>query len=200
LAEDAGTVQREVFLERGRTLTVHIQDPLGKPLTSVQVGGLTDDDWSTFLLTEASCTVYALRANTPRALAFVHPERRLAGLLTLRGDEKEAYAVSLSPTGAMVGRVLDSEGRPLAGVLVRTHIMDNKAALALEFQMRLRRQSIRTGADGSFRINNVIPEVKQVFILNKGKTNLAIYSPIGQPKVESGKTLDLGDLRTKPGG
>jgi RNA polymerase sigma factor (sigma-70 family) len=200
LTEDAVAVRRDVFLERGRTLTIHLQDPDGKPITGIQAGGLTDDDWNTFALKEASCTVYALRDKTPRPLAFVQPERRLACLLTLRGDEREALTVRLRPTGAMIGRLLDSHGQPLSGVRVYIDILDNNAVRAVDTQLRWRCDPIHTGADGRFRIDNVIPDLGHVFFLNKGKTNLAIEKPIGQPKVQSGETLDLGGLQTEPRG
>lgn len=201
LAENAGVVRRDVFVERGRTLTVHVEDADGKPLTGVQAGGLTDYDWNTFTLTEPSCTVYGLRAKTQRQLAFVHPQRHLAGVLTLRGDEKEAVSVRLKPTGTLHGRVVDADGQPLAGILVRTDIpLDNMAARSVDTQLRWKREPIRTGADGRFRIENVIPELGHHFILNRGKTYLTIHPPLKRPKVRSGQTLDLGDLHTKPGG
>jgi len=200
LAEDAGPIHRDVFLERGRMLTVHLEDPDGKPLTGCQAGGMTDQPWPTFALKEASCTVYALRANHPRQLAFVHPKRRLVGLLTLRGDEKEAITVRLAPTGSMMGRVLDAEGQPVAGVRVTIDIMGNEAARSVDTQLRWQRQPIRTAADGRFRIDNVIPHLEHNFILTKGKTYLAIDPPFALPKVQSAQTLDLGDIRTKPGG
>ncbi len=200
LAEDAGPIHRDVFLERGQTLTVHLEDADGKPLTGCQAGGLTDQHWPTFALKEASCTVYGLRADHPRQLAFVHPQRRLCGLLTVRGDEKGAITVRLKPTGSMMGRVLDAEGQPVTGVLVRTDIMGNEAARSVDTQLRWQRESIRTGADGRFRIDNVVPHLEHNFILTKGKTYLAIDPPFDLPKVQSAQTLDLGDIRTKPGG
>jgi hypothetical protein len=200
LAEDAGPIHRDVFLERGRTRKVHLEDADGKPLTGCQAGGLTDELWLTFALKEASCTVYALRANHPRQLAFVHPQRRLAGLLTLRDDEKDAITVRLQPTGSMSGRVLDAEGQPLAGILVRTDILSNWAARPVDTQLRWQREPVRTGADGRFRIDNVIPHLEHNFILTKGKTYLAIDQPFDLPKVQSAQILDLGDIRTKPAG
>jgi hypothetical protein len=200
LAEGAGPIHRDVFLERGRTLTVHLEDADGKPLTGCQAGDLTDQHWPTFALKEASCAVYALRANHPRQLAFVHPQRRLAGLLTLRGDEKEVSIVRLQRTGSMIGRVLDAEGQPVAGVLVRTDILGNEAARSVDTQLRWQREPIRTGADGRFRIDNVVPHLEHNFILTKGKTYLAIDPPFDLPKVQSAQILDLGEIRTKPGG
>ena len=200
LAQDAGPIHREVLLERGGTLTVHLEDGDGKPLTGCQAGGLTDQRWPTFALKEASCTVYALRANHPRQLAFVHPQRRLWGLLTLRGDEKEAITVRLKPTGSMTGRVLDAVGQPLAGVRVTIDIMGNEAARSVDTQLRWQRESIRTGADGRFRIDSVVPHLEHNFILTKSKTYLVIDPPFDLPKVQSAQTLDLGDMRTKPGG
>ena len=57
LAENAGSVRRDVFVERGQTRTVHLEDADGKPLSGCWAGGLTDKHWPTFKLSKASCTV-----------------------------------------------------------------------------------------------------------------------------------------------
>lgn len=199
LAEDAGPVRRDVFVERGQTRTVHLEDANGKPLSGCWAGGLTDRHWPTFTLKKASCTVYGLRAKKERQLAFVHPERRLAGLLTLRGDEKGTPTVRLLPTGSIIGRVLDADGQPLAGVLVRTDTFGNEVARSVDAQLGWRREPILTDSDGRFRIEGVIPDLEHPFILSKGKTYLALDPPLGRAKVKSGQTLDLGDIRVKPG-
>src|SRR5262249_26961833 len=105
LAEGAGPVTCDLSLERGRTLAVKVQDPDGKPVTGADVAGLTDSPWAIHTLPSADGTVYALGSARPRQLVFLHTQRRLAGTVTLRGDEKEPPLVRLAPTGAVAGRV-----------------------------------------------------------------------------------------------
>lgn len=193
-----GEIHQDIFLDRGRTLTVHLQDDKGKALTGCVAGGLMDHEGNAITLTEASCTVYALNPKRPRKIAFVHPQRRLVGLLTVRGDEKEPLTVRLKPTGVLAGRLLDASSQPLAGIRIGYYLFDNRAALNLDFQRRLRQAPIVTDADGRFRIDGMIPDLEIDLLLRKDKGYLGLNPPLGRRKVQSGKTLDLGDLRTKP--
>ncbi len=49
-------------------------------------------------------------------LDFVHPGRKLAGTLRLKGDETGKLTVKLQPWGTVIGRVLDEEGKPRTNV------------------------------------------------------------------------------------
>ncbi len=64
-------------------------------------------------LKTATCPVFALDPDRPRPMAFLHTERKLAALVTVRGDDQKPLTVRLAPTAAITGRFLDSEGRPL---------------------------------------------------------------------------------------
>jgi hypothetical protein len=87
-------------------------------LGAIVVSGLAASGQTAFPLKGDRCTVYALDPERPRLVVCHHPGRGLAGALTVRGDEKDAPVIRLRPTGAVTGRVLDLEGRPVAGAAV----------------------------------------------------------------------------------
>jgi RNA polymerase sigma factor (sigma-70 family) len=197
LAPDAGTVTYDLFVERGRTLTVKVQDAEGKPLAGVAVTGLSATFSMVPSLREASCTVFALEAKKPRRLIFLHPGRQLGGTLTVRGDEKEPLTARLAPTGAVIGRLLDIDGQAIAGVEIGLAFDDGDAR---EMYRRLHpdRPPTRTDKEGRFRIEGVVPGVKFGLSLRQGRIYLAGEPRIGLRQVKPGETLELGDIHTKP--
>jgi RNA polymerase sigma factor (sigma-70 family) len=197
LAADAGTAKCDLFVQRGQTRTIRIEDGEGKPLTGATVAGVTVSWPITFVIPDATCTVFGLDAKKPRRLVFFHAERNLGGTLTVRGDEKEAPTVRLSLAGAATGRVLDRDGQPLAGVAVNLSSPDPIAS-DLYRHLALPRQGVRTDKDGRFRVGGIVPEVKFTLGITQGRTFFIGEPPIGARQVKPGATLDLGDVRVKP--
>lgn len=197
LAEGAGSATANLFVDPGKTLKIHIQDADGKPLPGVIASGVTTSWPITFTLKAAECTICALDPEQPRQLVFLHPKRNLAGSVTVRGDEEEAPVVQLKPTGSITGRLLDLDGQPLAGVEIDPSA-DSRAISELYRHMRQQRQPMHTDKDGRFRLEGLVPEVKFSLGLRKGRTSFVGEPRIGLRQVESGKTLDLGEVRVKP--
>lgn len=222
LAEDAAPIACNLFVDHGKTLTVHLQDTDGKPLSGAIGAGLTASWPHTFPLKEASCTVYALDpqgsrqpdwlkalrtlgvpkvpalgAKRPRQLAFIHPGRRLAGTLSVRGDEKDAPAVRLVPTGTVTGRILDAERRPISGVKIHLMFL-NRTVGELSLNLELQCEAIYTGKDGRFRSENVFPNQEFRLGLRHRRTYLDCEPRKHPRQVKPGATLDLGDVRTTP--
>jgi RNA polymerase sigma factor (sigma-70 family) len=198
LAPDAGTAKCDLFVERGTTQIIKIEDPEGKPLTGTTVAGMTASGWDTFPIKDSVCTVFALDSKKPRRVLFIHAERKLAGSLTLRGDEKEPPVVRLGPAGSVIGRVLDRDGQPLSGASIDLSSPD-RTARELYRQLRQRQATIRTDKDGRFRIEGIVPEVKFTLGIVRGRTFFVGEPRIGARQVKPGETLDLGAVRVKPG-
>jgi len=89
----------DLFLDRGRTATVRVFGPDGRLLTGAVVAGMTALEPTTFTLPGAECTLYALDPAKPRTVVFSHAERKLAGSLSVRGDEAGPLTVRLGPAG-----------------------------------------------------------------------------------------------------
>jgi RNA polymerase sigma factor (sigma-70 family) len=133
---DPKSLTCDILLEPGGGLAGTVTDPDGRPLAGARAVGLAPVTQLFRGVGEkmptASFTVSGLRPGQRRALFFIHPEKRLAKVVTIRGDEKEPLTVRLERSGTLAGRVLDAGGRPWAGlkVTVRYNIADLQEAFA----------------------------------------------------------------------
>jgi RNA polymerase sigma factor (sigma-70 family) len=195
----------ELFVERGRTIGLRIEDPDGKPLAGTVVSGMTAMWPMTFTLPTAECTLYALQPGKPRTVVFYHPERKNVGVLRIRGDETGPLTVRLSPAGGVVtGRVVDVDGNPVMGVGVTQWYSQDESARELFRYLTARGGPgihTKTDMDGRFWFETVVPGLRFELAFANGTTPLASaagklwFAPY---LVSGGKTLDLGDLPTKP--
>jgi hypothetical protein len=198
-AADAGTATCDLAVDPGKKITVEVRDADGKPLEGVLASGVTATWPVTFPAKGARVTVHALDPAKPRRLVFYHAGRKLAGTLTVRGDEMATPAVKLGPTGALTGRLLDPDGEPLAGVEVAPSFAGD-AASELYRQLAKGQDPVRTDKGGRFRLEGVVPELPFGLSLRHGGQYLVGEPRLGQHKVKPGATLDLGDRKVKPGG
>jgi uncharacterized GH25 family protein len=196
-APDVETAKCDVFVRRGKTMRVMIQDADGNPLSGATVAGIAPTGPSIFPMKDAACTVFALDPKRPRTLIFYHAERKLAGTLTVRGDEKETPVARLVRTGVVTGRVLDLDGQPIADADVQ---LSAPGGLGEELyrQLSQHRSPIRTDKNGRFRVKGIVPNLKFLLRIYHGRTFLVGEPRIGLKEVKPGETLDLGDIRTKP--
>src|SRR5262249_51233210 len=116
---DATSVTCDIEFERGKKIDGTVVGPDGKPLSGARVTDLAGFFSEAKTLDTAAFSVTALDLRDTRELFFLHPERKLAGTIVVRGDEPAAPKVRLQPWGTLTGRVTDGEGKPRAGVQVR---------------------------------------------------------------------------------
>jgi RNA polymerase sigma factor (sigma-70 family) len=196
-AENAGTVTHDLFVDRGATLQVQVQDADGKPLAGAVVAGLTASWPITYTLPTAEATVYALEPGKPRQLVAMYPQRKLAAAVVARADDPPPKVLKLVPVGAVTGRVLDAEGQPVAGAAV-DFSLPTEVARELYRHFEPNRAPVHTDADGRFRLENIVPDFKFGLYITKDQALLVGQPRIGLRQVGPGATLDLGDIRTKP--
>jgi hypothetical protein len=163
-----------------RTLKGTVLGPDGKPLAGAR-------QYRDQTLPGSEFTVWGLppgKLRKPRVIDFVHEGKKLAGYVTVHGDEKEPLQVRLQPWGTLTGRVVTPEGKPLTGVKVScvSHGGDSF-----------------TDKQGRFRIEGLTPGLKyeEVYV---SKESLVLPLLGGEPKnltVKPGETKDLGDLKIK---
>jgi hypothetical protein len=187
----------DLALDPGKTLTVHLQGPDGKPLAGTLASGITSWTKRAVPLKTDHCRVLALDPDRPRPVAFVHIARKLAAVLTFTGEEKEPLTVRLMPTGSLTGRALDGDSQPLAGAEVYLVYATPAGQPFTESQART--MIPRTDKDGRFLIEAVVPglPIRTLGFL-KGRQMLVPQTPLQIRPLKSGQTRDLGDLRTKP--
>jgi hypothetical protein len=165
-----------------RSMKGTVLGPDGKPLA-----GARQYRWDT--LPGSEFTVWGLpegKLPKPWQIELVHEGRKLAGFVTVYGDEKEPLQVRLQPWGTVTGRLVTPQGEPLSGLKVSCiPRVGDHVYLADE--------------QGRFRIEGLTPglKYKEVYVSKEGRV-LPILS--GEPKnltVKPGETLDLGDLKVK---
>jgi hypothetical protein len=189
----------DLALDPGRTLAVNLEDPEGKPLSGAVVAGVSARILRTVPLRTATGRIYALDPDKPRPVAFLHAGRKLAALVTLRGDEKEPLVVRLTPAAVVTGRALNEDGQPLAGAEVYPLY---PAAIGEQLnKSRGRDDPVQTDKEGRFRLEGIVPGLMmKLGFRNKGQQMLVPEKQLEVQPLESGKTLDLGELRTKSRG
>ncbi len=94
----------------------------------------------------------------PRILLFQHEGKRLAGFTDVSWETKEPLEVRLQPWGVVNGRIIDADGRPRAGFVLRPKILD-KPRVGDEIYPFWSYQ-ILTDRDGRFRLEGIIPGLR----------------------------------------
>jgi RNA polymerase sigma factor (sigma-70 family) len=196
-AEEGGETQVELFVDRGATARIAVQDADGKPLAGTWAGGLTAHWPITYKLPEPTATVYALDPKKPRTMAFLHVEKKLGGTAVVRGDEKEPVVVKLAPLGQVAGRLLDTDGNALDGVEVSINPPEEAGSELYRFA-KGSDKPVRTDKDGRFRVEGVVPGLKFWLGLRQDQIVIVGDPRFGLKQVKPGEKLDLGDIRVKP--
>lgn len=208
--DDPKSTSQDVFLEPARSIQGSVVDQDGKPLAGAIAAGLAGIPelfaFQEAKLETASFTAGGLDPKRPRSLFFIHPEKKLAKLQPVRGDEVSPLTVHLEPLGGVTGRVLDANGGPRAGLkiaVMHSYQQEDYKGLPLELVFKypswtkLIDGEATTDADGRFRIEGLVPGLKYHLNVKDGAEILAGYTKEGVA-VESGKATELGDLKERP--
>jgi RNA polymerase sigma factor (sigma-70 family) len=194
-AKEGSAIFCDLALNPVNTLTVQLQDAEGKPLSGAAAIGVSDQTKNMVPLQSATCKIYALDPTKPRQVAFLHAERKLAALVKLRGDEKESMTVRLALGGVLTGRALDEEGHPVAGAEVLVFYAMSESHYKMGFL--LGDLLPRTDKEGRFRLEGIVPGLKVNLFFLKGKQNFSPPRPLNIKPLQSGNSVDVGDIRTK---
>jgi Protocatechuate 3,4-dioxygenase beta subunit len=104
--------------------------------------------------------------------------------------------VNFAPWGAVSGRVLDENGKPLAGAQVRLWYPDRYGIYLNSEELNYFARPVRTDADGRFRGEGLPPGAK--VMLSGVSKNRRLYNPADRSKkawvMQPGATHDLGDV------
>jgi RNA polymerase sigma factor (sigma-70 family) len=191
-------VHQDILLERASILEVKIQDADGRPVSGVWA---TDFATHTYIgplwIERSSCPVYSLEQRRPRLLTFYEPKKKIIGWQRLQGDEKGPVVVKLGPTGAIKGRLLDTDGKPMAGALVG--VMYRERSAGQIHQHIHRTKQVVTDAAGSFTVDELIPELMFELLAYRGKHRWEreVKTPESAIQVKPGECHDLGAIKLK---
>jgi len=192
-----------------------LYDPDGRPLSGALAGGLRHDWFSddSQTLRTAEFAALGVDPSRPRLLCFAHPDKKLAGSTVVRGNEQAPVTVRLQPWATVSGRLLDADGKPitkasLAFIAVPMTKPDQPRRLdtglhVIERSAYKPSQAPRTGAQGRFRVEGLIPGLKYNLALPRTGpvdstelrwSGLAFSNLVLRP----GETRDLGDVTLQP--
>jgi hypothetical protein len=181
-------VKRDLTLDPGRTFTGTVLGPDGRPLAGSRSFGLINPRWEREASKTAEFTVHAFNPRRPREVFFQHPETGLVGIMPSPKENGGTVTVRLGPGAAVTGRLVDSDGRPRAGVELRLILHTKKLG-----QVPGSSQRVQTDREGRFRIAALLPTYEyQLAVLDA-------RLPLGEG-LGSGKTKDLGavQIRSEP--
>ncbi|MDP6721920.1 MAG: M56 family metallopeptidase, partial [Pirellulaceae bacterium] len=195
LKPDGEAAHVDLVLDRGKKVEIEIHDDNGKPIKGVFAAGVTEHWPHTFRLTESRSTVYGLGEDRPRTLMLLHPDRKLAGSVTLKGDETSPVVVKLAPAGSISGRAVD-DGAPLSNVKVDVNFSNNIARELYRFS-DLKTASHTTDAEGRFRIDNLVPGERFVVDFQEGDSYFRAILKREERTAESGKVREYNDLKIR---
>jgi hypothetical protein len=211
--QDGRPAAFEIALEPAMTVKAAVVGPDGQPLKGYYVAGLTGSPrvHSSSVLPQwsATCTLRGLDVRRPRTVVVFSPEKKLAAVQVVRGDEPSPHQVRLRPLSSLTGRVLGADGRPRAGLRVSATLSrTEKDADRLPVQLFIGgrwaahlQPKATTDADGKFLLDGLLPGLKYTLAVSDGEAADADRVLLRRESVsppESGRKEDLGDLRVKP--
>ncbi len=190
-------VPLDVELDPAPTTTVKVVDADGKPVAGTRASGLTAIDF--YYPTECptdTLTVYHPDPKKERLLAVTHAERKLVGTLKLTADSKDAV-IKLAPGGAVSGRAVDKDGKPMTGLWVHLRYSKTDTSGTLS---GLNETLLETDAKGEFKIDGVFPgrEFRLVFSSGSRRFGPAWEDMPKYSVAKPGEMLKLGDLKLEP--
>ncbi len=200
----AESATMDLQVDPGRTITLNLVDPEGKPVGGTKVSGLTDL-FSTIEYEQESPTieVHALDPSKPRGVRITQAGRKLAGSVYLKGDETGPLTVRLQPCGIVTGRVVDEDGQPRGPLSLNSllGLYPQPPADQGLLPAGSTGQGIPIGRDGRFRVEGLVPGLKYGASALTG--NRFLGDVFRDVIVAPGEVKDLGDLKLaprKPGG
>lgn len=211
--KDPKTRELVVRLQPGRTVYGDVVGPDGKPITGVQVIGRAAVHTIALAyqlygfhaneyprLTTNRFEVVGLEPAKPRVVVFYDPERKLGRAVVFRGDEKGRQTVRLEPLVTLTGKLTDVESRPLPGVETWVGLA-RKLGLTHPRELdygggALRRESVKSGPDGAFRIDGLVVGMRYDVSMQLGPgTSDSVARGM---EVPAGKDINLGKVKIVP--
>ena len=179
----------DLQLDPGRSLTVNVVDPEGRPIGGTRVKGVTDLH-SNFLEYEQespTIAIHALDPSKPRRVIVTHAGRRLIGTVYLKGNEAGPLTLRLQPWGTITGRVVDDEGQPRKGLEINS--IDGSDV------MGILPDDVWVGGDGRFRVERLVPGLEYGASASNRMEQGELFRGV---TVAPGEVKDLGDLKVIP--
>jgi hypothetical protein len=192
-AEGTETVHLDITLDPGATVHLRVVDPQGKPVTGVRTGGRRDRGRHDLEAeAQAEIDVLTLGPGEDRMVWLVHEERKLGRVIHVKeGDDKNGpVVVTLEPSAAITGRIVDPDGNPVSGGTIRPGLKPSG-----DFSLGL--PQIACGSDGRFTVPNVPIGCDYYLVAESGANITQRRFVVKDAAVRPGETTDVGDIKLK---
>lgn len=193
--EDEVAVIPDITLAPGRTQHVRPIGPDGQPVErTINLGEYSLMELGDLVRGEEFTFVHP-RPGKPQKVLIFSETRELSAFVEIQGDEPDPIRVGLRPSGTVIGRLVDEEGRPRPNArLYVSYSLGPSDAAVQRFSPRP-----LTGPDGRFRISGLVPGLSYtVAVIRKGADDEHRYEGClhGQDwTLKPGEVRDWGDVR-----
>ena len=189
---DAVAAHADFTLSAGPSVRLNVVDPAGQPVAGVATRGLAGrGSWEKDATAAPTVAVEHLRPDEERQTLLWHNERQLGQVIRVHAGDDQAgpVLVRLEPLARLAGRVLDADGHPLPGALVRTDLLPD-----VGFATSL--PQVLTDARGRFLVPDIAVGCDYGFAVETG-VSIADrkYTFFPKATVRPGATTDVGDIR-----
>lgn len=190
------TVEVTIEFDRGKTVSGTVVDADGKPAAGVTAYKLEACYSSKKQLKDGTFTAVALDPDHPRTVLFIDEAKKLSATIDLKGDEKDV-TLKLQPWGKIGGRLLDAEGKPIAGASVSVHAKNSVQHMA--FMSLVHNRNRTTDADGRFTFDVPAGPVEYLVGFSVKNKYVDVGAKPNDPGrvVKPGETTDVGELKAK---
>ena len=131
----------------------------------------------------------------PRALVFIHQEKKLVGVVRVSGNEKDPAEVKVGPWATLRGRLVNADGKPMADVKL-SFLQSIEEADPQGVGDLPDGREIRTDANGRFELSGFAPGLRYNLA---ALSSTRIIARIGQDmQFMVGEEKDLGDVTARP--
>jgi RNA polymerase sigma factor (sigma-70 family) len=190
---DDQSITCDVIVDPGRALAGKIVGPDGKPVAATQISGLKPMTYWQHVPNQSTFEAIGFSTDEPRRIQVVNEEKKLAGWVLVRGDEKGPLEIKLQDWGTLTGRLLNPDGDPMTDVDIHP---GGKSSEWGTFPG----DPIKPDKDGRFRIEGLSPGLKyEVRVIKAPGYSLDIIDKTTKDlTIKAGETKDLGDIHVKP--
>jgi hypothetical protein len=194
---DERTRSVAIQLTPGQTRSGSVVDSDGKPVSGATVGGLRQSSPMGQYREQQSAefTVQTLDGSQRRFLIGRHERRKLAGACTVTAREQGPIVLKLERWGALRGRLVDADRKPLAGVQIEiAGYIDEQNQPLIAGDSVPSPGPVVTDADGRFDVEGFVPGQIASLMLSKSGYPITKIGGLERIKLGVGETRDLGAI------